>query len=164
MLQFRVPVLEENNYYIPQRTVRCSLIIPAKGEQEVTFVGHLMSLFLLIIWLVSAVGAVLSHWRSLPIGSETLSAWRLSLNLRNSFPLWDSIIVCYLAFWYLSKLVCFSSDRCCCFVLGPFLYPFPLSFIGAQIHRSLCPATGPNQPVNHWHSILSKCMSGYIKL
>ena len=55
-----------------------------------------------------------------------------------------------------SKLVCFSSDRYCCFVFRPISLPFPpffppFLFSGTQICRSLCPAahrTGPNQPIN----------------
>ena len=33
MLQVWVAVPEEKNYYIPQKTVRCSVIISAQGEQ-----------------------------------------------------------------------------------------------------------------------------------
>ena len=59
-----------------------------------------------------------------------------------------------------SKLVCFSSDRCHCSVLGPSLYSFPLSLSGAQICGSLRPAsygTRPNQPVN-----CQQCGSSYF--
>ena len=45
MLEVQVPVQEEKNYYLPQRTVLCSVSISTLGEQIKALVSHLTSLF-----------------------------------------------------------------------------------------------------------------------
>ena len=60
MLQVLVPVPEEN-YYIPQRTVRCSVIISSQGEQIKALVGHLKSPFSCQVLLPSAQPNCTTH-------------------------------------------------------------------------------------------------------